>query len=262
MSKPIPYFRFECANWLAGKISRRSFEEKGLLVEIMVLAFSKGGWLPWGEIEQEDFADDNRIDIDHLQKLVSGLVRRGILIENENQLTTKFVLETKQKVEELREKRSKAGAKGGRPKASEKQLESKCFLEESKTETKKTNASNTSTNTSSSTNTDTNSREVAPTLNGLPVALGAREPLCAKFIHAYRKQGGGINLNPGRLRQAMARLSYEEIEEIIEAIPLAEVFDKEDKGKIPCGSRFITDGLWQIQKEPKKQQKQDPKVYD
>jgi len=241
----IPYFRFDCAQWLAGKISRRSFEEKGLLVEIMVLALSKGGWMPWDKVEREDFADDNRVDLDHLESLVAGLVRRGILILEDNKLSTKFVLETKQKVLDLREKRSKAGSKGGRPKAIRKQLESNCFSDESKEEAKKTNASNT--------NTNTNSNSLSSTLSntlGLPIHLGDREPLYRKFLEVYTENGGGIHLNPNKVRQAIGSMNPTDLQEIIDAIPTAAALCKERCDSIPCGSKFIAEGLWTIKATP------------
>lgn len=87
-----------------------------------------------------------------------------------------------------------------------------------------------------------------------PVASSARaSALFAKFIAAMKANGGGINLNPARDRQAWDQLVGEDEPlalEIIEAIPKAACFQREDKSKIPGGAKLLRDRLWTITAEP------------
>ena len=128
MSNAVPYFKFVISEWQSGKISRRPLEERAILLEIMLAAFSKGGWMPWGEYDREDFADVMGLDDEHLQKVVNGFERRGIVIIENDRISTKFVVETSERVTATRNKRRESGRAGGlRRAANAGQDPSKCL---------------------------------------------------------------------------------------------------------------------------------------
>lgn len=85
---------------------------------------------------------------------------------------------------------------------------------------------------------------------GLPVALGDREPLFTEFVSAYTENGGGIHLNPSKVRQAMAPKGFDELRKIIDAIPTSAALCKERCDSIPCGSKFISEDLWTVKATP------------
>lgn len=148
-SEPIPYFKFVISEWQNGRISSQPLLNRAVLLEIMLGALSKGGWLPFSEIDREDFAEKHRLSIDEFDAIVRSLEKRGLLLIEGEQVSTKFVLETATVVCELREKRRNAGSKGGKRKASAKQK-----LASAKQKPSNASNTNTSSNTSSNTGTD------------------------------------------------------------------------------------------------------------
>jgi len=232
----LPWIKFEAVHWLNGKISRCSALEKGIFIELVVKAMTARGVVPWDDLEAEIFAEDNSIEKQVLGNCLSKLSRRGIIQQSEASISIKFVCEAIARADNLAEKRRLAGRKGGKAKASA----SKCQAIAQQKEANSSDSSNLTQDLDTHTHADT-----IP-YTGLPVVLGEREPLYREFIESYKKHGGGINLNPSKVRSAMAAMDADTIRTAIDAIPNAGVFNRDDKGCIPCGSRYLSEEMYLV----------------
>jgi|TARA_Y100000310_G_scaffold341551_1_gene441047 hypothetical protein len=109
MSKELPYYQFEVAEYLAGDIMICSLEAQGLYSIIKCLYWQKECKLNIRQIHKR-FKD---IDADVIQELIDeGCIK----VDSTGEITITFLLSQYQTFKERREKLSKAGRKGGQSK--------------------------------------------------------------------------------------------------------------------------------------------------
>lgn len=110
MAKELPYFKFESAEWLTGRISFESFEMQGAFIHICSIY-----WQKLGAVKSRDL--ELRIG----KKLFTDLLEKEYFFIDEDFISIKFLDEQFTEREAVSKKRSQAGAKGG--KANAKQTE-------------------------------------------------------------------------------------------------------------------------------------------
>ena len=102
MSKQIPYFKFFSGEWLLGRISDENYRVQGLFISACSFYWHKECVITHKELSKKLGKTNVKLlqECDYLQ------------IENEH-IIIKFLDEQYSEFEDLREKRSKAGQKGG-----------------------------------------------------------------------------------------------------------------------------------------------------
>lgn len=114
MAKELPYFKFEPAEWITGRISLESFEIQGAFINICCIYWQKLGELTINEAKKR------------LKDSYDLLVEYDFIIENNDFITIKFLDDQLSERIAIREKRQESGAKGGKTKiANAKQMLSK-----------------------------------------------------------------------------------------------------------------------------------------
>jgi uncharacterized protein YdaU (DUF1376 family) len=107
----MPFLKFDPGLWLKGKVQLLTAEEKGIFIELMVRV-----WLEKGKIKNDEIlARLIRVDKATLKQALLTFKELGIIIENNEYLSIKFI--DQQITERLNyiENQRKIGAKGGRP---------------------------------------------------------------------------------------------------------------------------------------------------
>lgn len=112
MSKELPYFKFYPSEWLNGDISDETDSIQATFIRVCALYWHKNGALTMAKLERKV----------HKTK-VKGLLNAGYISEKDGCVSINFLDEQMAEFIDLKEKRSKAGKKGGQ--ASVKQKRSK-----------------------------------------------------------------------------------------------------------------------------------------
>jgi len=106
MAKELPYFKFEPAEWLAGRISLEPYEIQGAYISICSLY-----WQKLSEITERDAK--LRIGSD----LLSNLIDKEFIVLDKDYISIKWLDAQLEERKVVSEKRRKAGAKGGKANA-------------------------------------------------------------------------------------------------------------------------------------------------
>lgn len=106
MAKELPYFKFEPAEWLAGRISLEPYEIQGAYISICSLY-----WQKLSEITERDAK--LRIGSDLLSKLID----KEFIVLDKDYISIKWLDAQLEERKVVSEKRRKAGAKGGKANA-------------------------------------------------------------------------------------------------------------------------------------------------
>lgn len=106
MSKELPWFKFYPSEWLIGKISFQPLEIQGAFIQCVCIFWQNNGVMQRADI-------DFRIGNDKLDVLISN----GFIIEDEKELTIKFLDEQHTNMLDQRSKLAEYGRLGGLAKA-------------------------------------------------------------------------------------------------------------------------------------------------
>ncbi len=118
-NQSVPWIKWEFSHWLGGKISRRPAIEQAVFINLQALIMKEGGPIELPDEDRLDMADRLHVDADDIDKAIDNLAARKIIENVGGELfTIKFLAEKMQSVEEIRERRRLAGARGGLAKAS------------------------------------------------------------------------------------------------------------------------------------------------
>ncbi len=120
MAKELPYFKFEPAEWLTGRINLESFEIQGAYINICCVYWQRLGNLSIKEAKLR------------LKTYYKPLIDSQYITEHNGNINIKFLDIQLIDRKVISNKRAKAGAKGG--KANAKQLQSNCKAEEKRIE--------------------------------------------------------------------------------------------------------------------------------
>lgn len=137
MSKELPYFKFDVAEWINGNITLESYSTQGLFINICSHYWFKSGLLSLSEIKRRlsnGLSDD-----------FNSLIENGIIHVENDMIRIKFLDEQLQERNDLSKKNSLNGSKGGRPKATALNWVSQNKANESNIEEKRREESNTLT---------------------------------------------------------------------------------------------------------------------
>lgn len=118
MSNSIPWIKWDFAQWLGGKISRRPAIEQAVFINLQALMMRDGGPCQMAPADILDMADRLHATYDDVAQAIDNLSVRGIVIADGDMVNIKFLSEQFATVNETRSKRTLAGAKGGLAKSS------------------------------------------------------------------------------------------------------------------------------------------------
>ena len=117
MAKELPYFKFFPGEWVTGDITMMDLKDQGLFINICAHYWNKNGCISLENIKLRFKKYSSNID-----RLITASI---IKIDENNNLIINFLDEQINEFFELREKRKKAGAKGGLKNSSWNEVERK-----------------------------------------------------------------------------------------------------------------------------------------
>ena len=115
--QPIPWVKWDFAQWLGGKVSRRPAIEQAVFINLQALMMRDGGPCQMEAADILDMADRLHAAPADIEQAIANLSARGIVVVVGDVVDIKFLSEQFATVNETRSKRIEAGAKGGKAKA-------------------------------------------------------------------------------------------------------------------------------------------------
>ena len=112
----LPFFKFDAAAWLTGKVQLLTPSEKGIFIDLLARIWHENGTLRHTEFLHRQIRCE-KIELSNALKTFAEL---SIMEENDGVLSVKFIGEQLSENNAYREVRRACGAKGGRPKKVEK----------------------------------------------------------------------------------------------------------------------------------------------
>ena len=112
MSAKLPFFKFDAAAWLTGKVQLLTPAEKGIFIDLLARMWHENGALKNTEFLHRQIRCE-KIELSNALKTFAEL---SIMEENDGVLSVKFIGEQLSENNAYREVRRACGAKGGRPK--------------------------------------------------------------------------------------------------------------------------------------------------
>lgn len=119
MSKELPYFQFEPAEWLTGDVSLCSLEAQGLFVNIKSLYWQKDCVLKLSQVEKRY----NRPD------LIKELISDDIVKVKDGYIVIEFLKEQHEALRRRKKRLSDAGRKGGNKRVENQQDNKPCLTD-------------------------------------------------------------------------------------------------------------------------------------
>lgn len=108
----LPFFKFDAAAWLTGKVQLLTPLEKGIFIDLLARIWHENGKLKNTEFLHRQI----RCEKVELYEAIKTFVELSIMEENDGVLSVKFLSEQLSERDAYRETRRACGAKGGRPK--------------------------------------------------------------------------------------------------------------------------------------------------
>ncbi len=112
----LPFFKFDAAAWLTGKVQLLTPAEKGIFIDLLARIWHENGTLRHTEFLHRQIRCE-KIELSNALKTFAEL---SIMEENDGVLSVKFIGEQLSENNAYREVRRACGAQGGRPKKVEK----------------------------------------------------------------------------------------------------------------------------------------------
>lgn len=131
MAKELPYFKFEPAEWLAGRIAMESFETQGAYINLCSVY-----WQKLGQIEIEDAS--LRVG----ENIYAYLLKRKYIFEDDDFISIGWLDSQLQEREAVRLMRSEQGKKGARAKQKLSKSQAKAKQDVSRIEEKRKEENN------------------------------------------------------------------------------------------------------------------------
>lgn len=126
----LPYFKFYAGDWIAGSIQGYDMQAQGVFINLMALAWRRGGWL---KIDQR-LARQLGLQFDELTAAINELsIAKGPLIAKAGNVSSKFLLAQLKERAEQHSKRVEAGRKGGKAKQLNRSSKAKAKIEQCST---------------------------------------------------------------------------------------------------------------------------------
>lgn len=161
MTDPVPYFRFEFAQWMGGRISRRPAIEQAVFINAVAMIMRNGGPVVMDDGGILDMADRLQEEPAAITKAIDSLRSRKLIVGDPPTVGIKFLATSMESVRDIREKRKAAGNAGGKANAS--RFEANASQIKANASSSKASASVCEANRSnaSNTNTDANAYSVS-----------------------------------------------------------------------------------------------------